>query len=50
MFLSFLKVFFFLYIVNVYSRGVMVHRYDGSVRTSVLTSRFDMISVQQGEN
>ncbi len=27
----------------------MVHKYDGSVRTSVLTSRFGMISVQQGE-
>ncbi len=26
-----------------------MHRYDSSVRTSVLTSRFGMISVQQGE-
>ncbi len=31
------------------SRGVTVHKYDGSVRTSVLTSQFGMISVQQGE-
>ncbi len=32
------------------SRGVTVHKYDGSVHTSVLTSRFGMISVQRGEN
>ncbi len=31
------------------NRGVTVHKYDGSVRTLVLTSRFGMISVQQGE-
>ncbi len=36
-------------IVWEYTRGVTVHKYDGSVRTSVLTSRFGMISVQQGE-
>ncbi len=29
--------------------GVTVHKYDCSVRTSVLTSWFGMISVQQGE-
>ncbi len=26
-------------------KGVTVHKYDGSVHTSVLTSRFGMISV-----
>ncbi len=31
-----------------FTRGVTVHKYDGSVHTSVLTSRFGMISVQQG--
>ncbi len=30
-------------------RGVMVHKYDGSVPTSVLTLRFSMVSVQQEE-
>ncbi len=28
---------------------VKVHKYDGSVRTSDFTSRFDMLSVQQEE-
>ncbi len=35
--------------VMVFLRGVTVYKYDGSVRTSVLTSRFGMISVQQGD-
>ncbi len=28
-------------------RGVTAHKHDGSVRTSVLMSRFSMVSVQQ---
>ncbi len=35
--------------MTIYIRGVTVHTYDGSVCTSVLTSQFGMISVQQGE-
>ncbi len=38
-----------LNILLLVSRGVTVHKYDGSVRTSVLTSQFGIISVQQGE-
>ncbi len=34
---------------NVLTRGVTVHKCEGSVRTSVLTSWFGMLSVQQGE-
>ncbi len=30
-----------------FGRGVPVHKHDGSVRTSVLTSWFGMVSVQQ---
>ncbi len=32
-----------------YIRGVIVHKHDGSVRTSVLTSLFGIVSVQQVE-
>ncbi len=48
-FISWGRIFFFILFYIIYSRGVTVHKYDGSVRTSVLTSLFGMISVQQGE-
>ncbi len=49
-FISWGRIFFFsILLCIIYSRGVTVHKYDGSVRTSVLTSLFGMISVQQGE-
>ncbi len=35
--------------IYIYIRSVTVHKHDGSVRTSVLTSRFGMVSVQQEE-
>ncbi len=38
-----------LHPIYIYIRGVTVHKYDGSVRTLILTSWFGMISVQQGE-
>ncbi len=36
-------------ILYINTRGVTVHKYDSSVCTSVLTSRFSMISVEQGD-
>ncbi len=36
--------------IYIYIRGITVHKYDGSLHTSVLTSRFGMISVQQWEH
>ncbi len=36
--------------VCMHTRGVTVHKHDGSVWTSVLTSQFCMVSAQQGEN
>ncbi len=36
-------------IVYINTRGVTVHKYDSSVRTSALTSQFGMISVEQGD-
>ncbi len=41
------NIYIYIYIY-IYIRGVTVHKYDGSVHTSVLTSWFAMISVQQG--
>ncbi len=35
--------------ICIYIRGVTVHKHHGSVRTSVLTSRFGTVSVQQEE-
>ncbi len=35
--------------LNIYIRGLKVHKHEGSVRTLVLTSRFGMVSVQQEE-
>ncbi len=35
--------------LNIYIRGLKVHKHEGSVRTLVLASRFSMVSVQQEE-
>ncbi len=36
-------------VIYIYIRGVMINKYDGLVRISVLPSQFGMISVQQVE-